>query len=95
MIDVKTQPLCTNTELDLGARGLGEVEKKGCTALPDKGEHSGLTPSNKYMCPTMEVVGGLGEQFYRYGSKGGEVAEKDQGVRRSSPPLMWAQMVSR
>ena len=64
MTDVKTQPLCTNTELDLGARGLGEVEKNGCTALPDKGEHSGLTPSNKYMCPTMEVGGwGLVRSF--------------------------------
>ena len=58
MIDVKARPLCTNTELNPGARVLGEVEKRGCTALPDKGEHSGLTPSNKYMCPTMEAGGG-------------------------------------
>ena len=36
---------------------------------------------------------GLGEEFYRYGSRGGEVADKDQGVCKVCTPLIWPQMV--
>ena len=40
----RTQPLCAGAELNLGDRGLGEVEKKSFIALPGKGGHSGLLP---------------------------------------------------
>ena len=39
------QPLYPDTELNLGDRVLGEVEKDSFIALPGKGGHSGLMPS--------------------------------------------------
>ena len=47
---LKTWPLCTDAELNLGDRVLGEVEKNCFTSLPGKGGHSGLAPS-KTVCP--------------------------------------------
>lgn len=51
-IDAKTLPLCTDTELNLGDRVWGEVDKKSCIALPNKGGHSGLVSSK--LCPALE-----------------------------------------
>ena len=44
-IVAEIQHLYTGTELNLGDRVLGEVEKDNFIALPGKGGHSGLMPS--------------------------------------------------
>ena len=41
---LKTQPLYTSAESNLGHRVLGEIEKNSFIALPGKGGHSGLMP---------------------------------------------------
>ena len=64
---LKTRPLCTGAESNLGDRVLGEVEKKSFIALPGKGGHSGLVPS-KTVCPN---PGGFGEEFYSSGLRAG------------------------
>ena len=53
---LKTWPLCTGAELNLGDRVLGEVEKNSFIALLDKGRHSGLAGScpEKLCVPTWE-----------------------------------------
>ena len=43
--DVETWPLRAVTELNLGNRVLGEVEKNRFIVLPTKGNHSGQMPS--------------------------------------------------
>ena len=45
----KTQPLCTSAKSNLRDEVLGEVEKNSFIALPGKGGHSGLMPSE--LCP--------------------------------------------
>ena len=64
---LKTWPLCTGAESNLGDRVLGEVEKNSFIALPSNGGHSGLVPL-KTLCPNPE---GFGEEFYSKGSKAG------------------------
>ena len=56
----KTWPACTSAKVNLRDRVLGEVEKNGFIALPDKGGHSGLM-ALRTMCPNQE---GFGEEFY-------------------------------
>ena len=46
---LKTQPLNTGADLNLGDRVLGEVEKNNFIALPDKGEHRDSCHSK--LCP--------------------------------------------
>ena len=41
---LKTQPLNTGADLNLGDRVLGEVEKNKFIALPDKEGHTGSCP---------------------------------------------------
>ena len=43
--DAEIRVLYTSTKLNLGDRVLGEVEKNNFIALPGKGDHSGLMPS--------------------------------------------------
>ena len=62
---LKTWPLCTGAESNLGDRVLGEVEKNSFIALPGKEGHSGLMPL-KSVCPNL---GGFGEEFYSNGSR--------------------------
>ena len=45
MTVTEVQPLYPGTELNLGDRVLGEVEKNSFIALPGEGGHSGLMPS--------------------------------------------------
>ena len=45
MTVTEVQPLYPGTELNLGDRVLGAVEKDSFTALPGKGGHSRLMPS--------------------------------------------------
>ena len=41
---LKTRPLCTGAESNLGDRVWGKVEKNSFIALPGKGGHSRLMP---------------------------------------------------
>ena len=50
---LKTQPLCTDAELNLRERVLGEIEKNSFVALPDKVGHSRLM-SQKLCITTQE-----------------------------------------
>lgn len=46
---LKTQPLCTDAELNLRERVLGEIEKNSFVALPDKAGHSRLISQKLYI----------------------------------------------
>ena len=48
---LKTQPLCTGAQSNLGDRVLGEVEKNSFIAFTGKGGQSGLLPQ-KLCVPT-------------------------------------------
>ena len=63
---VKTWLLCSNAELNIGDRILGEGERNSFTALPGKGGHTGLMPSK----PCVPNLGMFGE-FYSSGSMAG------------------------
>ena len=52
--------------------------------LPGKRGHSELAPS-KTGCPN---PGGFGEEFHSIGSRRWGIADKDQGVCRTSIPLI-------
>ena len=52
--------------------------------LPGKRGHSELAPS-KTGCPN---PGGFGEEFHSIGSRRWGIADKDQGVCRTSVPLI-------
>ena len=64
---LRSQPLCTNAESNLGDRVLGEVEKNSFIALPGKDGYSRLLPS-KTMCRNPAE---FGEEFYGNGSRVG------------------------
>ena len=90
---LKTWPLCTDAELNLGDRVLGEVEKNCFTSLPGKGGHSGLAPSK-----TVSLPRGFGEEFSSNGSRVGLLirisvcagpALLQSGLRWSPNELMW------
>ena len=55
---LKTQPLNTSADLNLGDRVLGEVEKNTFIALPGKGEHRDSCHSK--LCPNQGGGGGAG-----------------------------------
>ena len=88
---LKTRPLCTGAESNLGDRVLGEVEKDTFIALPGKGGHSGLM-TRKTVCPN---PGRFGEGFWFNGAMvQGRGCCKDQDVCRACIPLIWPQVVS-
>ena len=63
---LKTRPLCTGAELNLGDRVLDEVEIAIALLLCwAKGARVGSCPP-KTVCPNM---GGFGEEFYNNGSR--------------------------
>ena len=64
---LKTQPLCTGAESNLGDRVLGEAEKNSFIVLPGKAGHSRLLPL-KTVCPH---PAGFGEEFYTNSSRVG------------------------
>ena len=64
---MKTRPLCTNAEMSLKDRVLGEVEKNSFIALPGRKGHSSLVPL-KTVCPN---PGRFGEELYSNGSRVG------------------------
>ena len=61
----KAQALCAVAKLDLGDRGLGEVEKKKFITLPGKGGQSRFMPL-KIVYPNLK---GFEEEFYSNGSR--------------------------
>ena len=61
----KAQPLYTGAKSNLRDRIWGEVQKNSFIALPGKGGHSGLLPSQT-MCSN---PGEFGEEFYGKGSR--------------------------
>ena len=58
-------PLCSDTELNIGDRVWGEVNKNSFIALPGKGDPSRLMPSK--LC--VPQPGGGMEKVYSSGSK--------------------------
>ena len=64
---LKTQPLYTSAESNLGHRVLGEIEKNSFIALPGKGGHRELL-SSKTVCLNS---GGCDEGFYSNSSRVG------------------------
>ena len=81
--DAETWPLCTITELNLGNRVLGEVEKNSFIAWPTKGNHSGLMSSK--LCILSQWGGSLIVK--------GRIAGKDQGAHGGlhsfNPKVIW------
>ena len=56
---LKTWPLCTGAELNLGGRVLGEVEKNSFIALPGKRGHSRLVPLNNCVSQLGRICRGV------------------------------------
>ena len=88
---LKTRPLCTGVESNLGDWVLGEAEKSSFIALPGTRWVGRLMPSE--LCPSRVGALWLWWGVLQRCFEGG-IADKDQGACRACPPLIWPQVVS-